>query len=121
MRESATGIQGASEWRPPAARRWSERDAQAMARALAASGETPAEFAKRHGLNEERIRRWVRHLAEHDPKRAAPAFAPVRLVEREPEQRGGVEIVVGKRVVRVGVGFCPEVLRQVVEALEATC
>jgi hypothetical protein len=44
--------------------------------------------------------------------------APVRLVERAPERRGGVEIVVGKRVVRVDADFCPDVLRKVLVALE---
>lgn len=119
MRESAaTGMQGASEWRPPAARRWSEAQARAMARAFVASGETKAAFAERHGLNEERVRRWLRQLAERDRAGSRPAFAPVRLVERAPERRGGVEIVVGTRVVRVAVGFCPETLRQVLVALE---
>lgn len=121
MRESAaTGMQGASDWQPPAARRWSERDARGMARAFAASGETMTAFARRHGLGPERVRRWLAELAERDRGRAAPAFAPVRLVERSP--RVGVEIVVGKRVVRVGVGFCSETLRQVLAALdEAAC
>lgn len=123
MRESAaTGTQGASEWRPPSARRWSESEGRAMARAFAASGETKTAFAKRHGLGPERVRRWLAQLAERDRRRDAPAFMPVRLVERAPERRGAIEIVVGARVVRVGVGFCPETLRKVLAALEdAVC
>ena len=115
---AARGTVEALEWRPPAARRWSEREARAMARAFAASGETKAVFARRHGLGEERIRRWLGQLAEQDQRGSQPAFAPVRLVERAVERRGGVEIVVGKRVVRVGAGFCPATLRQVLAALE---
>lgn len=118
---AATGAQDATEWQRPTARRWSEDDARAMARAFAASGETKAAFARRHGINDERIRRWLRQLAEEDRRRSRPAFAPVRLVERAPERRGGsgIEIVVGARVVRVGAGFCPETLLKVLAALEA--
>lgn len=122
MREStATGAQDATEWQRPTARRWSEHDARGMARAFAASGETKAVFAKRHGLGEERVRRWLKQLAEMDRRRTRPAFAPVRLVERAPERRvgGGIEIVVGARMVRVGAGFCPETLLKVLAALEA--
>ena len=89
-----------------------------MAAALAASGESTAEFARRHGLNEERLRRWLRQLAELDGRSGQPTFAPVRLVERVPERRGGIEIVVGTRVVRVAAGFCPETLQEVLAALE---
>ncbi len=51
---------------PTGGARWREKDARAMARAFAASGETKAVFAKRHGLNEERVRRWLRTLEERD-------------------------------------------------------
>jgi len=93
-----------------------------MARAFAASGESKMAFAKRHGLGPERVRRWLARLAERERQRG-PTFAPVRLIERAAEPRGGgVEIVVGTRVVRVGAGFCKETLRQVVAALEeAAC
>ncbi len=109
---------GASEWRPPAGRRWSEAEAREMVKAFAASGESNAEFAKRHGLKVERVRRWLRNLGEDDRKSAAPTFAPVRLVERVPERRGAVEVIVGTRVVRVGTGFSPDLLCEVIAALE---
>jgi transposase-like protein len=119
MREStATGMQGAGEWSPPTARRWSNAQGRAMARAFAASGDTQVEFARRHGLGPERVRRWLARVAERQQRPEPVAFAPVRLVERAPERRGGVEIVVGGRVVRVGPAFCPETLRQVLAALE---
>ena len=47
------------------------------------------------------MQRWVKQLAERDRRREPVSFVPVRLVERAPEQRNGVEIVVGKWVVRV--------------------
>ena len=119
---AATGTESAGEWRPPARRRWRERDARAMARAFAASGESKLAFARRHGLGPERVRRWLAQLAERDRRHEPVAFAPVRLVERAPERRGGVEIIVGARVVRISAGFCPEALRQVLAALdEAAC
>jgi len=138
MREStATGTQGAGEWRPPAARRWSTAQGRAMARAFAASGETKVEFARRHGLGPERVRRWLERvvarerqpaavefapvrLVERAPERRPEpaAFAPVRLVERAPERQSGVEIVVGGRVVRVSAAFCPETLCRVLAALD---
>lgn len=107
-----------SEWQPPAARRWSEAEARDVVNAFLSSGETKAAFARRYGFNDERLRRWMRDLAERERIRAAPAFAPVRLVERAPERRGGVEVVVGKCTVRVGVGFCPDVLREVIATLD---
>lgn len=119
MRDSAAaGIPGGGEWRPPAARRWSKADGRAMAQAFAASGETKAAFAKRHGLEEERVRRWLRQVGEQDCKQQPVAFVPVQVVERVPKRRGGVEIVVGARVVRVSAGFCKETLLEVLAALE---
>jgi hypothetical protein len=35
-----------------------------MARALATSGESKLEFARRHGPGPERMRRWLERLAE---------------------------------------------------------
>lgn len=114
----AAGTDETQQWRPSASRRWSEREARDMARAFAASGETKAEFARRHGLGEERIRRWLGQLAERDRRSKRPVFAPVRLVERARSGSGGVELVIGARVVRVGNGFCPETLRQVLAVIE---
>jgi transposase-like protein len=118
--DAAAAATGASEWRPPAKRRWSEADGRSMARAFAQSGETEAAFATRHGLDEERVRRWLRAQEATAAKRdTVPAFVPVRVLENRVERRGGVEIVVGNCVVRVAAGFCPDLLRQVIAALEA--
>ena len=123
MREgAAAGVAGASEWRPPSKRRWSKADGRAMARAFAESGETIAAFARRHGLDEERVRRWLRQVGGPDSKREPVAFVPVEVVERTPKRRGDIEIVVGARVVRVSVGFCKDTLLEVLAALEwVTC
>jgi hypothetical protein len=75
-------------------------DGRAMREALRASGDGVIPFAQRHGLHEERVRRWVRRLEGMRPTRAAPVpppgFAPVRLVE--PSAEGpGLEVAVGGR------------------------
>ena len=129
------------EWTAPVGRRWQERDARAMARAYAQAGESVAAFARRHGLNEQRVRWWLGRLAELDRRRpaavaeAAP-FALVRVVEsrkavtrpvaasvQAPAGDGAagadarIDVVIGGHVVRVGQGFCAETLRQIVSAL----
>jgi hypothetical protein len=63
---------------------------------------------------------WKKQLRRKAGKRAA--FLPVQVVEkqvpaRQPET-ASVEVIVGGRVVRVGRGFDPVVLRAVVVALE---
>ncbi len=116
---AAAAEAGASEWRPPSKRRWSKADGRAMAHAFAVSGQTKAAFARRHGLDEERVRRWLRQVGEPDRKREPVAFVPVRVIDRAPQGRGGVEVVVGARVVRVAAGFCKETLLEVLSALES--
>jgi hypothetical protein len=99
-----------------------------------------AGFARRHGLQEQRIRWWLGRLAELDgrPPAAAGAeaapFALVRVVESRaavaPPATAGVaapaasagasarlDVVIGGHVVRVGQGFCAETLRRIVSAL----
>jgi hypothetical protein len=85
-----------------------------MAEALRRSGETPAAFARRHGLQEERVRRWGR-WGRTAAGRAGVAFAPVRVVTAEAS--AALEVAVGGAVVRVKAGFDAALLRQVVGAL----
>ena len=98
-----------------------------MVAALQASGETPADFARRHGVQEVRVQRWVARVGGRKSRRAAMAgpvaFAPVRVrVEQTTASGHGIEVVVGGAVVRVGRGFDSELLRRVVATLgEASC
>lgn len=93
-----------------------------MVAAMRKTGGTAGAFARRHGLQEERVRRWVRRVEGRWQAIAAPAagptvtFAPVGVIEAA---RSGspLEVVVGECVVRVGHGFDAELLRQVVSAL----
>ena len=113
-----TSQQGASEWAPPQERRrWTAADGRAMREALRASGDGVIPFAQRHGLHEERVRRWMRKLDGARPALAAPlGFAPVRLVE-PPAEVPGLEVAVGGAVVHVRRGFDAALLRHVVAAL----
>ena len=114
-----------AEWMPPRGRlRWQLADGELMVAALRASGETPAAFARRHGLHEVRVQRWVARVGRK-ARSAAPAqpvaFAPVRITSAPPAV-SGLEVVIGGAVVRVDVGFDGDLLRRVVAALgEASC
>jgi hypothetical protein len=99
-------------------------DGELMVAALRASGETPAAFARRHGLHEVRVQRWVARVGRK-ARSAAPVqpvgFAPVRVTSAQPAV-SGLEVMVGGAVVRVARGFDGELLRRVVAALgEASC
>jgi hypothetical protein len=114
-----------AEWTPPRGRlRWQLADGELMVAALRASGETPAAFARRHGLHEVRVQRWVARVGRK-ARSTAPvqpvAFAPVRVTSAQPAV-SGLEVVIGGAVVRVGHGFDGDLLRRVVAALgEASC
>ena len=98
-----------------------------MTAALRRSGETQAAFARRHGLGEERVRRWLARVEKASRKRGpAITFAPVRLTgtARRAERPGpavaprGLELVVRGVVVRIGVDFDAPLLRRVVAVHE---
>jgi transposase-like protein len=75
-----------------------------MVAALRASGERPAALARRHGLHEVRVQRWVVRVSRK-ARSATPgqpvAFAPVRVTSAQPAV-SGLEVAVGGAVVRVG-------------------
>jgi hypothetical protein len=114
-----------AEWTPARGRlRWQLADGELMVAALRASGETPAAFARRHGLHEVRVQRWVARVGRK-ARSATPvqpvAFAPVRVTSAQPAV-SGLEVAVGGAVVRVSRGFDDDLLRRVVAALaEAAC
>src|SRR3979409_2363972 len=85
-----------AEWTPPRGRlRWQLADGELMVAALRASGETPAAFARRHGLHEVRVQRWVARVGRK-ARSAAPvpgvAFAPGRVTSAQPAA-GGLDAV----------------------------
>ena len=123
---NGTGV----NWEPPRGRRWCKEDARAGLAAARSSGKRLSRFAREHGFHVSRLYWWMKALNEKPAKPAA--FLPVRVVEKRArsEQREGgsrqgaltlatVDVVVGsKRVVRVGHGFDPVLLRAVIAALE---
>lgn len=92
-----------------------------MAAAWRASGESRAAFARRHGLDAQRVCRWIGWFADARRDAAAIAFAPVRVIGGDaplaPRSGTGIEIAVGAAVVRVERDFDDEHLRRVVAAL----
>ena len=119
------GEDAVKTWAPPESRRWTGREGRAMLEALARSGQTVAEFARRHELQEQRVRAWTKRFPE--VKAPSPTFVPVRVrataavVETKP---AGVEVKLrGGRTVRVEADFSADLLRRVIAALEegASC
>lgn len=105
-------------------RRWSEADARAMVQAWRRSGESQLAFARRHGLDPQRVGHWVRRLrAEPSGEDAPMSFHPVRLVTRglageRTGERPPIEIVLADgRVVRVPRGVDAGELRLVLTVL----
>src|SRR5450432_2818406 len=75
-------------------------------------------FCRAEGVNEPMFYWWRRELQRRD--QAKPAFLPVHVLaeEAEPPARGIEVVLANGRCLRVGVGFDPQTLVQVVELLE---
>jgi transposase-like protein len=90
-------------------RRWTEVEAREALAALRSSGLTAAAFARREGLDAQRLRAWDRRL-----ETTSPTF--IEVPRRTPEL---VEIVLPSGLlVRVAATIEPEALRGIVEAVE---
>lgn len=102
-------------------RRWTTADARSALTALAASGLSLAAFARREGLQVERLRHWRHRLADKGPGTApvtAPAPAP-ELIEIRPRRAEPVEIILRSgRVLRVAETIDVSTLARLVAALE---
>jgi len=79
-------------------------------------------FCERHQLSEPSFYSWRRVLRERgliDESVQAPAAAFVKLmVDAEPAAGSAIELVVGRRVLRVRPGFDADVLLELVRVLE---
>lgn len=117
MTESS--VEAGLEWTPPNRRRWREQDGRQMLKALVRSGETAVRFARRHGLQPQRVYAWQRRCAAEAI--AERSFAPVHLEPfTSPTSGSALELVLrGGQRVRVGRGFDPALLRRVVAAIES--
>ena len=82
------------------------------------SGLSVRAFCRAEAVNEPRFYWWRRELQRRD--QAKPVFLPVHVLADKAESPArGIEVVLANgRCLRVGVGFDPQTLVQVVELLE---
>jgi transposase-like protein len=73
---------------------WGEAEARQSLGELARSGESVAQFARRHGISAQRVYYWKKRLAATQP----PAFVAVPLATAQP---GQIEIVADGVTIRV--------------------
>ena len=98
-------------------RRWSAADARLVLEAQARSGLSMRGFAEREGLDEQRLQRWSRRLAEVDASSATEVVP--QFVELANRSAAIVEVVLcSGRVLRVSDAIEPGRLRRLVDALE---
>lgn len=102
---------------------WTEDEARRVLGQLDASGLTAAEFGRRRGIAEKRLRWWRRRLGSPSPS-SGLAMVPVRI--KPPAASPGeaavpIEVVVGDAVVRVPIGFDAVTLTRVVDVLRSPC
>jgi hypothetical protein len=119
-------------------RRWRVKDAELVLAALAESGNTSAEFARRHGLQPKRLQRWQERLAHlespslalGDEPEVAPLLpvrvrgtdsVPPALHSTTPGAAPTLDVSVGRGVVHVPPDFDEEHLHRVVVVLVALC
>ncbi len=118
-------------------RRWRVRDAEIVLLALSESGCTMAEFARRHALHPERLRRWRERLSIR--QQLSVPGNPSESVSLLPVKIGGMgtapsptrtfptaeapmlDVSLGPGVVHVPQDFDTEHLRRVVEVLVSSC
>lgn len=117
------GTREMAAWSPPRERRrWTEDDGRRMAEALRRSGETARGFARRYGIDEQRVRRWAARFGVGTERGDDEVgFAPVTIVGARDGEAAPVEIAIGGVVLRVGRGFDADVLRRVLATLGAAC
>lgn len=97
---------------PPPSRYWRAADAEAVINRLDESGLSVHSFARREGLNAQRLYRWRRALGRGEPP--SPGF-----VELVSGATAPVEVVFQSGVVlRVPAGFDDETVRRLVSLLK---
>ncbi len=102
-------------------RPWSVAAAQAALKELAASGLSVRAFARREGVDDDRIYRWRRRFAaEREPRGVATPTVSPALIELRPSPRRSepVEVVLASGVMlRVSETIDPAALTRLVAAL----
>ncbi len=102
---------------------WREADARLVLDLWQSSSLSLSAFAAEHGLSHNRLARWRRRL---DAKAPGPRFHPVRVIDSPSvsvaadSSSSSIEVIVaGGRRVAIDRGFDPNLLAEVVRALEA--
>lgn len=96
-------------------RRWAVVEARAVLSSLASSGLSLSAFAKREGLDPQRLRAWQRKLGADIPSSTAFIEVRSRVAER-------IEVVLRSGVVlRVVESIDTTALRRLVDALDRSC
>lgn len=97
-------------------KRWTEEQARAVLDAQARSGMTLRAFARREGLDPQRLRRWERQIGDATRSSAPPKAT---FVEVAPRAAAVVEVVLRSGVMlRVSETIEPVALRRLVSALD---
>ncbi len=87
---------------------WRAADARYALERWKASGLSLTEFARRHALHVQRLRRWFGDL-----EKPAPRF--VKLVVREPKTPSVLRVHVGRAIIEVPPDFDAQALERLVE------
>ncbi|MEK4877003.1 MULTISPECIES: IS66 family insertion sequence element accessory protein TnpA [Paenibacillus] len=93
---------------------WTER-----IRDYRASGLTMSAWCEAQGLTIHQLKYWLRKIDSSQPHSFAPSFIPVTVSPLS--SPSSLTLRIGRTSLEVQAGFSPELLRQVVQALEHLC
>ncbi|MBW4085838.1 IS66 family insertion sequence element accessory protein TnpB [Paenibacillus sp. S150] len=93
---------------------WTER-----IRDYRSSGLTMSVWCEAQGLTLHQLKYWLRKIDSSQPRSSTPSFIPVTVSPRSSPP--ALTLRIGPASLDVQEGFSPELLRQVVQALEALC
>ncbi|ULO09523.1 IS66 family insertion sequence element accessory protein TnpB [Paenibacillus sp. 19GGS1-52] len=93
---------------------WTERIAN-----YRTSGQTMSVWCHSHGVTPHQLKYWLRKLDPVTPRTSAPRFIPVTLTPQSPV--ASLTLRIGPASIDMQEGFSPELLRQIVRALENLC
>ncbi|MBE0339745.1 IS66 family insertion sequence element accessory protein TnpB [Paenibacillus sp. 28ISP30-2] len=93
---------------------WTER-----IRDYRASGLTMSAWCEAQGVTLHQLKYWLRKMDSSIPSTSTPHFIPVTV--SSPSSSPSLTLRIGLASLDVQEGFSPELLRQVVQALETLC
>ncbi|HUC90397.1 MAG TPA: hypothetical protein VMS09_00035 [Paenibacillus sp.] len=101
-------------------KKWEDRIA-----AFRSSGEKASRWCKANHVDRRGLYTWMKRLSASSNSSTAAkptTFIKAKVTpEQEPKQSACLRIRLGEAVIEVDAGFNPALLRDVVQALEATC